>query len=89
MNYTVETIQQSLLDQGITEVHIGEAVYPVASTNPRALLYIVIYNGLKEEQPSFSSSGHDYLGRTVQSLQMFGDPFMISLVEGLAAGSES
>ena len=87
MNYTVETVQQSLLDQGITEVRIGEVVYPVASTNPRALLYIVIYNGLREQQATFAPGGHDYLDRTVQSLQMFGDAFMVNLVEDLVARS--
>ena len=81
MTYTVETIRQALLDQGITEVHFGGKSYPVATTSAEALLYITITNNLKEHIRKVSPDDETYLDRTVQALQMFGQQFMEALVE--------
>ena len=80
MTYTVETIRQTLLNQGITEVHFGGKTYPVATTSAKALLYITITNNLKEHIRKVSPDDETYLYRTVQALQMFGQPFMEALV---------
>ena len=83
MNYTVGKIRQALLDQGITEVELNNVVFPVATTDPHALLYIVIFNGLIDADQTFSSDNNDYISRTVQALQMFGDPFVVDLVDDI------
>ena len=81
MTYTVDTIRQALLDQGITEVHFGGRTYPVSTTSAEALLYITITNNLKEHIRKVSPDDETYLDRTVQALQMFGQQFMEALVE--------
>lgn len=85
MVYTVETIQQALLDQGITELQFHGTTYSVTETRPIALLYIWIHGQLISSEYSSVPDGHDFLFRTVQALQMFGDSYIISLVEKLAA----
>lgn len=87
MTYTVDTVRQTLLDQGITELLFNSVTYSVAETNPRALLYIVIENQLVNEKRSLTPDSHDYISRTVQALQMFGKAFMIDLIEDLASRS--
>ena len=81
MTYTVDTIRQALLDQGITEVQFGGKTYPVSTTSATALLYITITNNLKEHIRKVSPNDETYLYRTVQALQMFGQPFIEELVE--------
>ena len=81
MTYTVDTIRQTLLSQGITEVQFGGKTYPVSTTAAEALLYITIINNLKEHIRKVSPDNDAYLSRTVQALQMFGEPFMEDLVD--------
>ena len=88
MAYTVETVRQGLLDQGILEVSFDGDTYPVSSTDAEALLYIVIYNRLKSGGYPFESAGRDYLHRTVQALQMFGDSFVADLVDDIAGNPQ-
>jgi hypothetical protein len=81
----VETVRQALLDQGITELQFNNVTYSVAETNPKALLYIVIQNQLINEKRSLTPDSHDYISRTTQALQMFGNTFMVDLIEDLAS----
>ena len=87
MTYTVETVRQALLDQGTTELQFNDVTYSVAETSPIVLLYIVIRNQLINEGQLLTPDSHDYVSRTVQALQMFGDTFMVDLIEDLASRS--
>ena len=80
MTYTVETVRQALLDQGLSAL-LAKA--PVTDTPAEALLYITLFNRL-ETQGYLEPAQKDYLHRTVQGLQMFGDSFVVSLVEDIA-----
>lgn len=88
MTYIVETVRQALFDQGISEVlFLGEA-YSVADTPAEALLYITLFNRLEAQGYPFEPAGKDYLHRTVQGLQMFGNSFVTSLVEDITDRSQ-
>ena len=88
MNYTVGTVRQALLDQGITELQLNNVTYPVETTDANALLYIVIFNRLIDASQTFSSDNNDYLSRTVQAIQMFGTPYVIQLIEDRASRNQ-
>ena len=88
MNYTVGTVRQALLDQGITELHLNDVTYPVETTDAHALLYLVIFDKLINAGQTLSSDNNDYVSRTAQALQMFGIEYVTGLIEDCAARNQ-
>ena len=83
MIYSVDTVQQALLDQGVTEVEFDGTAYSVADTNPTALLYILIYGQVTGSGAIVTPDTRDYLYRMSQALQMFGNPAVVASIQDL------